>query len=237
MMKGTGNNYTIPPLYNGSTGELVYEDKAKADLLNQYFCSITSINDSNREPPNVVPRTHAILSNIDVNIQDVKDILQTLQIGKVCGEDGISHQMLKATSETICLHLSILFRYSLRTCKFPSDWKLARVMPSFKQDDKSSSSNYRPISLLSCVGKVMEPVVYKYIYNDIIEHSLLYSYQSGFLPGHSTVYQLPEIYDNICKNIDNRLSSIIVFCDISKTFDRVWHKALLKKTAILWYHW
>jgi hypothetical protein len=72
---------TIPPLYNGSTGELVYEDKAKTDLLNQYFCSITSINDSNREPPNVVPRTHAILSNIDVNIQDVKDIHQTLQIG------------------------------------------------------------------------------------------------------------------------------------------------------------
>jgi hypothetical protein len=61
------------------------------------------INDSNREPPNVVPRTHAILSNIDVNIQDVKDILQTLQIGKACGGDGISHQMLKATSETICL--------------------------------------------------------------------------------------------------------------------------------------
>ena len=75
----------------------------------------------------------------------------------------------------------------------------------------------------------MEHVVYKYIYNYIIEHSLLYSYQSGFLPGHSTVYQLLEIYHNICKNIDNRLSSIIVFCDISKAFDRVWHKALIKK--------
>jgi hypothetical protein len=45
-----------------------------------------------------------------------------------------------------------------------------------------------------------------YIYNYIIEHSLLYSYQSGFLPGHSTVYQL-LVYHNICKNIDNRLSS------------------------------
>ena len=166
----------------------------------------------------------------------MKDILQTLQIGKACGDDGISHQMLKATSETICLPLSILFRYSLRTCTFPSDWKLTRVMPSFKKVDKSSPSNYRPISLLSCVGKVMERVVYKYIYNYIIEHSLLYSYQSGFLPGHSTVYQLLEINHNICKNIDNRLSSIIIFCDISKAFDRIWHKALINKTAILWYH-
>ena len=79
-MKGTGNNYTIPPLYDGSSGELVYEDKAKVNLLTQYFCSITSINDSNREPPNVAPRTHSILSNIAVNVQDMKDILQTLQI-------------------------------------------------------------------------------------------------------------------------------------------------------------
>ena len=66
-----------------------------------------------------------------MNVQDVKDILQTLQIGKACGDDVISHQMLKATSETMCLPLSILFRYSLRICKFPSDWKLARVMPFF----------------------------------------------------------------------------------------------------------
>jgi hypothetical protein len=205
--------------------------KAKADLLNQYVCSSTSINDSNREPPNVVPRTHAILSNIDMNIQDVKKILQTLQIGKACGDDGISHQMLKATSETICLPPCILFRYSLRTCKFPSEWKSARVMPSFKKDDKSSPSNCRPISLLSCARKVMESVVYTYIYNYIIEQSLLYSYQSGFLPANSTVYQLLEIYHNICKNIDNRLSSIIIFCDISKAFDRVWNKALIKKNC------
>jgi hypothetical protein len=103
-------------------------------------------------------------------------------------------------------------------------------MPSFKKDDKSSPSNYRPISLLSCAGKVMERVAYKYNCNYIIEHSLLYSYQCGFLPGHSTVNQLLEIYHNIFKNIDsNILSSIFIFCDISKAFDRVWHKALIKK--------
>jgi hypothetical protein len=56
---------------------------------------------------------------------------------------------------------------------------------------------------LSYVGKVMERVVYKYIYNYIIENSLLYSYQSGFLPGHSTVNQLLEIYLNIYKNLEN----------------------------------
>jgi hypothetical protein len=58
---------TEPPKISGGQNQ---KYDGQADLLNQYFCSITSINDSNREPPNVVPRTHAILSNIDVNIQD-----------------------------------------------------------------------------------------------------------------------------------------------------------------------
>jgi len=102
-------------------------------------------------------------------------------------------------------------------------------MPAFKKDDKSSPSNYRPISLLSCIGKVMERAVYKYTYNFIFEHSLLYAYQSGFIHGHSTVYQLLEMYQSVCQNLDERLSTILIFCDISKAFDRVWHEGLIKK--------
>jgi hypothetical protein len=74
-------------------------------------------------------------------------------------------------------------------------------MPAFKKDDKSSPSNYRPISLLICIGKVMERAVYKYTYNFIFEHSLLYAYQSGFIRGHSTVYQLLEMYHRVCQKI------------------------------------
>ena len=137
--------------------------------------------------------------------------------------------MLRGTADTVCKPLLIIFKKSLITCKFPANWKLARVMPAFKKDDKSNPSNYRPISLLSCVGKVMERVVYKYIYNYIVEHALLYAFQSGFLRGHSTVYQLLEIYHKICQNLDEKLINIIIFCDISKAFDRVWHKGLIRK--------
>jgi hypothetical protein len=58
---------------------------------------------------------------------------------------------------------------------------------------------------------------------------LLYDYQSGFIRGHSTVYQLLEMYHRVCQNLDERLSTILIFCDISKTFDRVWHEGLIKK--------
>ena len=106
---------------------------------------------------------------------------------------------------------------------------LKSLSKQLKQYYKSSPSNYRPISLLSCIGKVMERAVYKYTYNFIFEHSLLYAYQSGFIRGHSTVYQLLEMYHRVCQNLDERLSTILIFCDISKAFDRVWHEGLIKK--------
>ena len=119
----------------------------------------------------------------------------------------------KGTSETICIPLAIIFNFSLQKGIFPSTWKIAR------KDDKSSPSNYRPISLLSCIGKVMERAVYKYTYNFIFEHSLLYAYQSGFIHGHSTVCQLLEMYQSVCQNLDERLLTILIFCDISKAFE------------------
>ena len=229
LMKGTGSSFSIPPLVDTRTNILAYNDKEKADLLNRYFCSISSVNDNNREPPDVPLRTNATLSTINITEQDVKDILQILKIGKASGDDGISHQMLKATADTICKPLTKLFNFSLMKGKFPSNWKIARVMAVFKKDIKNNPSNYRPISLLSSVGKVMERVVFKYIFNYIIEHALLYAYQSGFIKGHSTVFQLLEIYHRVCQNLDDHLANIIIFCDISKAFDRVWHKGLKQK--------
>jgi len=65
-------------------------------------------------PPDIPSRTDALLSNIYITEHDVKDILQTLKIGKACGDDGITHQMLKSTSETICIPLAIIFNFSLQ---------------------------------------------------------------------------------------------------------------------------
>ena len=59
------------------------------------------------------------------------------------------------------------------------------------------------------------------MYNFLIENNLLYKYQSGFLPHHSTVFQLIDIFNNICQAFDNSMFSCIVFCDVSKAFDRV----------------
>ena len=80
-------------------------------------------------------------------------------------------------------------------------------MPLFKKGDKLLIFNYRPISLLSVVGKVFERIVFKEVFNHLISNYLVYTFQSGFIPGHSTVHQLIEIYYRICMSLDDHCIS------------------------------
>ena len=160
----------------------------------------------------------------------LKNLINILNIDEASGDDGISHMMLnKGVSKSISKPLSILMNRLFNEGIFPEAWKVANVIPIFKKGDKSLPSNYRPVALLSCLGKLQERIVFKNFYNVLIDNNLLYKYQSEFLPHHSTVFQLIDIYHNICKAFDINLFSCIVFCDVSKAFDRVWHRGVLFK--------
>ena len=165
----------------------------------------------------------------NITIDEIKDVLLNLKLGKAVGNDKISHNMLKHTASTVCKPLEIIFNCSLQTGRFPDMWKSAIIIALFKKGIKSNPTNYRPISLLSCVGKMFERVIFEYIHNFLIDNSLIYKYLSGFMHKHSTVHQLIEIYHNICLALENHEIICSVFCDISKAFDRVWHKCLIKK--------
>lgn len=137
--------------------------------------------------------------------------------------------MLLAVRNEISKPLCLLFNKSLHERVFPDQWKIAYVIPLFKSGDKSLPSNYRPVSLLSCVSKLLEKIVFKNIFNHLHENKLLYKYQSGFIPGYSTTHQLIELYNKILLALNDNLVTSITFADISKAFDTVWIKALLNK--------
>ncbi len=96
------------------------------------------------------------------------EVLSNLDTTKANGPDEISAKMLKATAETITCTPSItmLFNLSIKNCELPYDWKLAHVSPIPKSNDKSDPLNYRPISLLSILVKLLE----KHMYSKILEH-------------------------------------------------------------------
>ena len=95
------------------------------------------------------------------------------------------------------------------------------MTPIFKKDDRSVVSNYRPISLLNAVGKVLEKVLHKHLFNYIRDHEILSALQSGLNPGDSTVNQLIDIYNTFCKSLGESKEVHVMFCDISKAFYRV----------------
>ena len=152
-------------------------------------------------------------------------------MSKTCGPDLFSPRLLKEGASILSNPLSIAFNRLLSKSYFPSSWKEASVTSIYKKEDKSLPQNYRPISLLSLIGKTMERCVHKHLYNYIVEHMLLTPFQSCFVAGDLTTYQLLHTYHTFIEAVDSGKEVRVVFCGISKAFDRVWHKGLLHKLS------
>ena len=157
------------------------------------------------------------------------DILKSLDISKATGPDEISTRLLKEAAPSIYKPLTKLFNLSLSQKQFPSIWKEAHVTPLHKKGEENLCNNYRPISLLSCTGKIMERVIFKHVFNFFRDNLVISANQSGFMPGDSTVNQLLSLYHEFSLAVDQQKEVRIVFLDISKAFDKVWHKGLLYK--------
>ena len=137
--------------------------------------------------------------------------------------------MLKICDESIYKPLRIIFRSCLENGKFPSEWKKANVVPVFKTSNKQELKNYRPISLLPVSSKIFERLLYDSMFKFFTENNLILLNQSGFKPGDSCVSQLLSITHQIFKSLDNVHEVRSVSLDMSKAFDKVWHKGLIFK--------
>ena len=110
-----------------------------------------------------------------------------------------------------------------------SSFKEANVCPIHKKDERSLIDIYRTLSLLNAEVNVFERLIFKHLFNHLQESSFLTSLWSSFMPGDSTVNQLTFLYNIFCQGLDANKEIRVVFCDISKAFDRVWHAGLLRK--------
>ena len=152
-------------------------------MLNDYFSSQTLINDQNKHLPHLDLITDKALEYITISEQEVRDVLENLDTSKAHGPDHVSPHFLKEGAPALSKPLSTVFNRSLQQGYFPPLWKDGYLTPIHKKDDKSSPSNYRPISLLDPVGKIMERCVHKHLFNYIQDNKLLTPFQSGFVPG------------------------------------------------------
>ena len=168
-----------------------------------------------------------VFDSIKTTPKEVFDILCHLKKGKAAGIDEITPDLLRLCVSGIAESLSSLFNKSFDSSKFPSQWKKALVVPIFKKGDKCCPGNYRPISLLPAISKVLERVVHNKL-SDFLR-SWLTSNQSGFKKSDGTVPQLVRMTQEWSNAVDEGQYVAAVFFDLKKAFDRVWHQGLFTK--------
>ncbi|CAB4028339.1 Hypothetical predicted protein, partial [Paramuricea clavata] len=120
----------------------------------------------------------------------VVKLLNGLSNSKATGLDKISGKILKTAAPTIALSLTHIFNHAIITNCFPYEWKAARLLPLHKKGPRDLPENYRPISILPAISKVMERIMYDQIYEYLNDNSILSEHQFGFRKSHSTASAL-----------------------------------------------
>jgi hypothetical protein len=183
-------------------------------------------------PTNNVQAT-VTLSLIQTSEEEVNNLLKNVDVGKACGFDGIGNNILKLCANGISNSFTSFVNFSFSSGKYPDKLKLANVIPIFKKDDRQSKLNYRLISLLVSLSKIVEKIAYIRLYNFLLEIGFLNPLQSGFRPGDPTISQLMYIVHTIYHTLEQGKEVRMVFLNISKAFDKVWHKGLLYKLEVI----
>ena len=143
--------------------------------------------------------------------------------------DNISARLLRDAANALAPSLRYIINLSLESGRFPSSWKCAKVTSLFKQGDRTDKDNYRPISILPTVSKVIERAVHSQLYDYLSLNNLLAVNQFGFRRGRSTSLALTQFTDEVLSNMDNGLVNGVVFIDLKKAFDTVDHGIMLGK--------
>ena len=221
------------PALGKENGDVTENDLEKAELLNVYFAKQSTIpEDQNEFQPPSSETTPSVptLTKIVITEQEVLKHLNSLNVNKSCGPDNLPNKILKLTAIIIKDPLTKLFNKSLETKTFPTIWKQGNITAIYKnKGSPSDKEEYRPISLLSCTAKLFERIIFKHFYKHLTTNNILTNKQSGYRPHYSTEHQLVYFLNELYLALDNHQDFTVVYLDISKYFDRIWHQGLLFK--------
>ena len=160
---------------------------------------------------------------------EVLRLINELPNKKSSGFDKIDNTLLKEIKFEIATPLTILFNTSLSEGTFPDLMKVAEIIPLYKGKEKFLTSNYRPISLLMPISKLLEKIVYSRTYEFLNKTDQIFNSQYGFCSKHSCENVVQELVGAVVKGYENKKSTILVFLDLSKAFDTIPHKILFMK--------
>ena len=166
------------------------------------------------------------LENINITEGSVHKIICQWKPSKSKGPDNFHPKLIK---EAASKPLTFIFKKSVEEGSIPDIWKKAKVTAIFKKEDRKRAVNYRPISLTSVPGKLLEQIDRNAIVDHTTTNNLVTNTQHGFIAGNSCVTQLLEFMENIAEAIDDGKEVDVIYLDFCKAFDKVPYRRLLKK--------
>ncbi|KAK4829261.1 hypothetical protein QYF61_002653 [Mycteria americana] len=162
----------------------------------------------------------------------VSDLLHHLDTHKSMGPEEIHPRVLKELADELTKPLSIIYQQSCLTGEVPVDWRLANVTPIFKKGRKEDPGNYKPVSLTSVPGKLMEQIILSAITRHVENNQGIKPSQHGFRKGRSCLTNLISFYDKVTRLVDEGKAVDVVYLEFSKAFDTVSHSILLEKLTL-----
>ena len=199
----------------------------KASLFAKFFSSVyfesTKFNPDQEIPECQFP----IITKLEVNLEEICQICDSLNISKSKGPDLLPPIVFAKCSNSLSKSVYQLISKSLQLAKFPTSWKISVVSPIHKKGNKCDVTNYRPVSLLCIISKIMEIFLFMKLYEHYQDQ--LHNSQFGFRKGRSSSLNLLVYLDEIYRALTEKQQISVVYTDFEKAFDRVDHGLLLQK--------
>ena len=156
--------------------------------------------------------------------------LLSIPVYKATGNDGVSAKLLRIAAPAIADSLCKLINFCIEKQTFPTKWKVGKVTPIYKgQGNRDDKNNYRPITVLLILSKLLEKHICDHLCDFLEENALLHRFQYGFRKFHSTETALIRLVDQLLFDLDKNRASGLVFIDYKKAFDLIDHGLLLEK--------
>ena len=223
---------SLGPLVS-SSGQLVTDNLGIAQEFNQYFSSVFTVEDPTLPDISINFTGDERLEEVDITVDEVLDKLYHLDPNKSPGPDDFLPKVMKSVAVALAPHLCQVFRASLESSYVPLDWRSANVCPIHKKGPEDQSSNFRPVSLTSVPGKVLETLIKHRVVSHLDQHELLLDTQHGFRSGRSCLTNLLEFYHDMFGAYDRSGSVDVIYLDFQKAFDKVPHRRLMAKVRAL----
>ena len=214
--------------------------KQVADIMNEFFVEkIQKLKIKfSGTPPNynhcyraMIGKNCKLTMNY-VSMRKVKKILKNLRSSKSVGLDELDSYSLKVAADIIAPSVHHIVTLSVMQQKFPSSFKLAKVIPLHKKLSKLDRKNYRPVSILSPLSKVLERVIYEQIYDYFSRNGIFHPNLMGFRKNRSTLTAALQMYDRWVSGAKQGKLNGVILLDLSAAFDLVDSKILIEKLKI-----